>query len=100
MVGEPERVECSDISPSGIGLRLPRTISVGSQFIVALRRDANSAIILYTVRHVRSIGPKRYDVGCEATTILRQRDVCQKVGSGTSITPLHSVARALLSPAM
>ncbi len=97
MVGELERVECSDISPSGIGLRLPRPVSMGSQFIVALRRGANSAIILYTVRHVRRIEPERYEVGCEATTILRQRDFREGTASDVPKTPLHSVARTLLS---
>src|SRR5207302_3021064 len=55
-VGQAMKVECFDISTSGIGLLLAEPPRIGSQFVVILRSATTmGTLILYTIRHARCV---------------------------------------------
>ena len=57
-------VQMIDCSAHGLALHTDFTIDAGNQFLAKLKTD-RMILVLYTVRHCRSLGDNHYQIGAQ-----------------------------------
>jgi hypothetical protein len=99
-VREAIRAHFRDASAQGIGMVVPESLAVGSQFIIRLPQKKGQPLpLLYTVVRCNRQGEKEFRVGAELTCVLRQHDAVDQKPIDERDVGLECIRKAILASA-
>ena len=99
-VGDPARAQFRDASAQGIGIVVPESLAIGSQFIIRLpQKNGQPLPLLYTVVRCHRLADDEFRVGAELTCVLRQHEIVDRKIVDEREVGLECIRKAILASA-
>jgi HD-like signal output (HDOD) protein len=99
-VGNALRAQFRDASAQGIGMMVPESLAVGSQFIIRLPQKKGQPLpLLYTVVRCHRQSDNEFRVGAELTCVLRQHEIVDRKLVDERDLGLECIRKAILASA-